>query len=146
MDTVEAKETTIPIVLSVVGALIFLVYGLTAGGFTAAGAIVVALAIWLIVGVGLALLACFLASALLGPDYGKLGPATLKLTAAFLFPTAIGLLIPGIGWLVSLALYLGLIGWLFQLDIWETVLTAILIFLVRLGTGALVGIAVGATM
>jgi len=143
----EAKEVTIPAILLGAGIVIFVAASLAAGqGPAGLGLTLLALLIWLGVGVALAVGACFLAASMLKTSYGNLGPAILKLAACFAFPTAVAMVIPVFGWVVSLALYLALIAWLFELDFWDVIATAVIIWLVRLVTLLVVASAIGAAM
>lgn len=128
----DAKEVKIPLILLVVGLVLYFGYGLAFAGPAGAAVLLMAAGIQLVFGIVVAIPACFLAASLLGTSYGSVGTATLKLAAIIIFPTAASLLIPIFGWLVALMLYWFLIGFLFDLEPMEVIYTALIIWGVRL--------------
>ena len=80
-DTVDPMEVRIPGACLVVGLVLLLVYGFVKGGASGAGDILAAVAIELLLGVPLGVLACFIAAKVLGTDFGLLRTAIVKLAA-----------------------------------------------------------------
>lgn len=83
-----------------------------------------------IIEVILALGACFITAKLLGTSFGNLGSAIVKLTAIVLFPSAVGLILPG-GWIWTIIFYLGLLYALFDLDGWEPIYFAVILYAIE---------------
>ena len=89
----DPKDFQIPIVLIIVGFLIWAFVGYRMMG-TAGPAIALAvIGVGAVIGTALMIAAAFLTAKLLGMSFGELGPAVLKLAAIYLFPAAVGLLI-----------------------------------------------------
>ena len=139
-DAMDPKEVKYPLILLIVGLVLFLLYGLIKGGFSGAGMILGTVGLQLVMGLPLAVLACFLTAKILSIDFGLLHTAILKLAAAFVFPAAVGVMLPVplLGWLVSLVLYWAMLEKFFELEPTELVTCVILIFLVRLVAGIVV--------
>jgi hypothetical protein len=88
----------------------------------------------LLIMIPLGIVACFITAKLMGISFGELRSACVKLAAIFTFPGAVALIIPvtPLAWLVSIILYFGLLIWFFELEGWEPVVCAVVIWLVRL--------------
>ena len=127
----EAKEVKIPAALLGIALVVFVGYGFYTAGAAGAAMALVALGIQLVIGVVLAIIACFITAKLMGISFGPIGTASLKLAAIFAFPAAVSLFIPLVGWLVALFLYFGLLAWLFDLEGMEVVVCAIVIWGIR---------------
>jgi len=127
----DPKEVKIPAALLGISLLVFLGYGLLAGGAGGAVAVLIVLGAQLVVGICLGILACMVTARLMSTSFGPLNTAILKLAAVFAFPTAIAAVIPVIGGLVALALYWGLLTWLFDLEGMEVVVCTFVIWVVR---------------
>ena len=135
-------EVKIPLVLLVAGLIILLVYGLIAGGTVGVGKVLLSILAELAIGVPLAIVACFMAAKMMGIDFGLLHTAMLKLASAFIFPVAVGVIIPipVIGWLVPLLLYWLMLEKFFDLDPTDLIVCVILIFVVQTGAAFLAGL------
>jgi len=135
------KQRTIP--LGMVGAAVVIIGGVivSMGGVEAAAGSWAQLALSTGIGVGLMLVALFITARLMGIGFGPVDSAIIKLTAIYLLPSAIQLAILAttgigfIGWLVSIVLYLVLLGWLFDLELSETLICAVVIFMVNFVAG-----------
>lgn len=127
----DAKEVTIPTVLLLIAVGGFAAAGYYRGGAEGVGITLLANGLYLLIGVSLGIVACFVTASLLSIAFGPIGRASLKLAATFAFPAAVSLFIPYVGWLVSLILYLMLLGWFFELEPGELAICAFVIFVVR---------------
>lgn len=134
----DFSEVKAPVILLVVGAVISIVYGIVAVDDSSVGASVVGVLLNIALSVAFALPACFIVAKILGVSFGFLNTAVLKLAALSVFPAAIGMIIPGIGGWVALALYFGLLEWFFELDWWESVVFVIVLSVLRILAGMLV--------
>lgn len=128
----KAKEVTIPAVLLGIALAVFVGYGFYAAGAAGAGVVLMAVGVQLVIGVLLAIIACFITAKVMGISFGPLGSASLKLAAIFTFPAAVSLFIPVVGWLAALILYFALLAWLFDLEAFEAVVCAVVIWVVRM--------------
>ncbi len=142
----DAKEIKIPAALLAIATAIFLLYGLFAAGTLGVSVMLVALAFQIFVGVAVGLVACLIASKLIGFSLGTLGPTTLKLAAIYTFPAAVGALIPFVGWIIALALFFVLLTWLFELEGREAILCSVIVFVVYMGASIFIQGAVMAAM
>ena len=135
----QLKDRFAPYAMLAVGVLVILARPLIRSGPIDAVAAFGWLAITMIVGVGLMAVGCLITARLLGTVFGEVGPAFLKLAAIFLFPTAIGSLLPP-WWssLVATALFFGLLLWLFDLEVYEAAVFALVMILIRWGIFAVI--------
>lgn len=114
---------------------------------------VIAVTVQLVVYVPLLLVALFLAVKLLDVSFGSLWTGLLKLMAVVLGPSAVGAIVavasaPLIGSLmgsltgsvVSVAFYWGLLMFLFGLDLGETFMLVVIIFVMKLAGAFLLGV------
>ena len=140
--TTDPMEVKVPILLLSIGLVIIVAYGFIKGGPSGGALIIGSALIQLAIGVPLAILACFIAARIADIHFGLLHTAVLKLASAFLFPSAVALVIPIgiIGWLVSLLLYWMMLEKFFDLDPTELAVCIIAIFIVRLGAVLLGGL------
>lgn len=134
MTRPQIKDRLAPYGMLAAGVIIILARPLIQSGPLDAVATFGWLAITMIVGVGLMALGCWITAKLLGTVFGDERVAFVKLAAIFLFPTAIGSLLPP-WWssLVATALYFGLLLWLFDLDVYEAAVFALVMILIRGG-------------
>ena len=132
------KEVTVPVALLAVGLVLFAVAGLLLGGAVGAGVYLLMVAVQLVVGVPLGILACFITARILQGSFGYLNTAILKLAAIFVFCGAVAAVVPYVGWLISLPVYWGLLAWLFELEVAEVVVLTIVLWVVRLFVAGLV--------
>jgi hypothetical protein len=128
---VNNSETTVPLGLLTAGILILLGIAFASAG--AAGVVVIAfgLGVYLAINVVLGILACYATASLCNTSFGFLGTASLKLAAIITLPLAIAALIPAIGWLIALILYLVLIGVLFELEPFEVMVFVLVLMVIR---------------
>ncbi len=127
----DAKEYKIPAGMLVVGlGLLLLRAGLGAGEdpFWAEALYIL---LGLAVSVAIAVPVCFLAASLLGVSFGLLSSAVLKLAGIFAVTSAIRAFVPFFGGIISLAVYLSLLVLLFELEWFEALVYAILLWLVN---------------
>lgn len=112
----------------------YVVAGYELFGQQAAWAIFARLGSEVALGVALAILGCYVAGAVMNIDFGPLNIASLKLAAAFVFPSAVGtfLFAPPFAVIVSAILYFLILSWLFDLNLIDTIILAAMIAGVRL--------------
>jgi hypothetical protein len=130
----DAIEIKIPLALLLAGLAIIAGYALLIAGPELAMAVVTLQMVLLLIMIPLGIVACFITAKLMGISFGELRSACVKLAAIFTFPGAVALIIPvtPLAWLVSIILYFGLLIWFFELEGWEPVVCAVVIWLVRL--------------
>jgi hypothetical protein len=130
----DPRDFQIPIVLILVGFLIWAFVGYRMMG-TAGPAIVLAvIGVGAVIGTAIMIAAAFLTAKLLGMSFGELGPAILKLAAIYLFPAAVGSLFP-FGVLLALVLWFALLLWMFEIEVFQAIVFVIVLFVVRLAVG-----------
>lgn len=127
----DAREVKIPLILLVFGVVIYVVAGVVGAGAAGAAIVLLGIAIQIVLGVALGIAGCFLAAKLLDTSYGPIDTACLKLAAVIVFPSAIAAFIPIFGWLVALLIYWGLLAMLFDLEPFEVIATALIIWVTR---------------
>ncbi len=125
----EAKEFKIPVALTVVGFALLLARAYVdpqgAGMLTAFINLVIATAVGVALGIG----ACFLAARVLDTSFGFLSSAIYKLTGTFTFTAGVAGAVGGPwGWFLSLPIYFGLLSWLFELDMLETIVFTLILW------------------
>ncbi|GEM_PF-1969476 len=138
----DAKEVKVPAALLIAGVVIVVAHGVwlagPAGGVLMLAALLIGLLINLIVGV----IGCLITVRLVGSSFGFFWNAILKLSAVIVFPFAVAISIPVLGWVLAFGLYLGLLRWLFDLQWFEVVVLVVVLMLVdffaRFATTALV--------
>lgn len=140
-EAAPAKDYLIPLALIAAGFGISASYGLIHNGVAGLAGIAIYTSVATVVRVGLGVIACLITARIMGAAFGYAGSALLKLAAIFLFPSAVELFLPSIaGWIVGLILYWGLIEWLFELDAMETIVFAVVIWLVNIAAIFLVAV------
>jgi hypothetical protein len=127
-EAAPAKDYKIPAILLVIGILLYLLWAAFTGGAHAAAGMLIDIPVTLAFKLVIGTVACLLTSKIMGTAFGYVGSALLKLAAVFIFPGAVTLFIPWIGWLVALLLYWGLLEWLFELDALESIVFVIVIW------------------
>ena len=129
--------------LLAVSLVIYLAVGFWGAGKAGAATAVSMIAIQLGLLVPIGLLSCFVGAKILKTSFGTLGSAALKLTTLFVVSDAVaslaGLfpvdnLLTVFIYLLTPIIYLWLLAWLFDLELFEVFYFAIIIFVVRLGT------------
>lgn len=129
MDT----EVKAPALLLGIGVIIQVIAGFVGGGGTGAAAVLLAVVIIIALRLALALPACYLTAKIMNTGFGYLSTAILKLAAIAVFPSAVSMLIPipVINWLIAVAIYFGLIMWLFQVEFFEAFILTVVIWLMN---------------
>lgn len=140
--TSDATEFKIPVALLIAGLAIIFGYALVVAGPSLAKAVILMQVIGLAIMIPLGIVACYITAKLLSIDFGDVRSASAKLAAIFTFPSAVALLIPWgpVAWLVSVLLYLGLLTWLFDMEGWDPLICAIVIWLVRIAATIIAGV------
>ena len=88
------------------------------------------------VSTGLGIVALLVAGHFLGVNFGTLGTAILKLAGTFAFTNVLSLMLDPLGcmgFLITLAVFLGLLQYLFLLEAADLIWTALIIWLVQVG-------------
>lgn len=122
-----------PIVMLVGGVAVVMGMSVTAGGREALLYPIV-LAIELVFGV----LGLYVATKLWLGGVGPLGLAILRLAGIYAVTDVVSLLTQPlliVGWLITAAVYVGLLAWLFELEVMESVILALITFLLKLIAG-----------
>ena len=133
------RDTVVPWVLIGVGV----------AGYVLAAALADAPLAQLLVGLGLLALvqvllmvgAAYLTAMLTGTSFGDLSTAFVKLAGVVLCAGAVGALIP-FGGLLSFFVFLGLMLWLFELEVWQAVVFAIVLWAVQFAVAMVLAAAV----
>lgn len=138
----DATEFKIPVALLIAALAIIFGYALVIAGPSIAKAVILMQVIGLAIMIPLGILACFITAKVLSIEFGPIRSASAKLAAIFTFPSAVALLIPWgpVAWLVSVLLYLGLLAWLFDMEGWDPLICAIVIWLVRIAATIIAGV------
>lgn len=134
----DPRHTKVAVALLVVGVLMHVGRGQFLGGDAAAEAALWKVARNLAVGLPLMLGSCFLTARIMGISFGSLPAAVLKLSAIYVFPGAVALLLGlwapwYVGPLVALFLFCTLLTRLFELDGIEPLVCGLVMWLVTLG-------------
>jgi hypothetical protein len=127
----DPKDVLIPVVLLVAGLLLFWVGVLWRTNPQVASLTMGFVAVAAVLETVLGILAAYLTSSISGISFGELRTAALKLAGILLFTGALAFLIP-LGWIIALFVYLGLLVWLFELDMREALLFAVVLWFMRL--------------
>lgn len=112
----EAKDRQIPIVLIVVGLILYAIAAFTRSGPAGAASVVVAALVLGLVQTVLLTLAAFIASSIMGISFGELPTAALKFAGVALVVGGLSAILPWAG-LIWLVVFLGLVVYLFELQI-----------------------------
>ena len=136
MDADIAKEKQIPIILIVIGLIIWVIVGFARFD-------VGPLWIVLIVGIDatvrtlLLIAAAYVTAGLMSVSFGDLRAAFLKFTAVVVFSGAVGAAIP-FGGIIAAVVAFGLLLWLFDLEVYQAVVFTIIYWVVSLVAGIIV--------
>lgn len=129
----DKKDFTYPLALLLIGVVVFVGYGLFLGEASPSQTLLT-LGIITTVQVIIGIIGCYIVASMMSIGFGTLGTASLKLAAVMVFPDAMSLLvpIPFVNWIVALVLYFSLLAWLFSLDVTETFVLVVVLFIIRL--------------
>lgn len=130
----DPKDKSIPLILLGVGVLVLIVRGMFFAGPAGAGATLAALAIVTAIGTTLMVFAAILTAKLIGASFGELGSAVLKFAAIYVFAAALGALIP-FGGIVVFFVSLGLLMWLFDIEMMQAVVFSVVLWVVNFVLG-----------
>src|SRR5258705_12352879 len=109
------KDVQIPLTLIVVAFLLFALAGYRVAGPRGPAIAMAGVGVAAVIGTALMLAAAFVTASMIGVSFGELGPAALKLAAIYLFPAAVGTLLPYAGFF-ALIIWLALLPSPFELD------------------------------
>ena len=130
----DPKDLLVPIALLVVGLLLYWAGDLWRVNPPAAGRTMGIVAVAAVLETVLGILAAYVTSSISGISFGELGTAALKLAGILVFTGALAFLIP-FGGFIAFFVYLGLLVWLFELDMREAMLFAVVLWIMRLLVG-----------
>lgn len=134
-----------PAVMLLLGGGIVVSYLLSSSGVGGALLYVVVLSIELIVGVA----GLWAASAIWLGGMGPLGLGILRLAGIYAMTDMIALFLGElafVGWLIQLVCYVAMLAWLFELDPAESILLAILTFVLKIVAGFAIAIVLAGVM
>jgi hypothetical protein len=127
--TDHAKERQIPLVLIGLGLALYVVAAFVRTGPQGVGPTLLAVLLGGVAQTAILVAAAFLLATVIGISFGEVGPAVLKFAAAALVGGAVSALIP-YGGIVAIFVFLGLIMWLFELEVPYAVALTILYLVV----------------
>ncbi|MEX0885031.1 MAG: hypothetical protein WD009_01210 [Phycisphaeraceae bacterium] len=132
----ETRDRWVPLVLLTVGVaalgpVLAIVIGVDGrlGRWMLIGALT-----YLVLGTALGIVALLIAGHFLGVNYGRIGTVALKLAGTFAMTSVIRVLVAPVGcmgMLITLAVFLGLLQYLFELEPVDLIWTALIIWLVQ---------------
>ncbi len=111
--------------------VILIGFGFSSEGLAGAAVVLLVLGVHLLISVVLGIVACFITAAVLKTSFGEVGTAAVKLAAIMSFPLPVAMVIPILGWLVALVLYFALLMILFDLELFDVIVFAIVLSGVR---------------
>jgi hypothetical protein len=132
----DPKDVQIPLVLVVLGFLLFAITGYRLSGAGGPAVMMAYIGVATVLGTILMIAAAFVTAKLIGASFGELSTASLKLAAIYIFPAAIGSLMP-FGGFLAFFIWLGLLLWLFELEVYQAVVFAIVLWVVNFLVGLL---------
>jgi hypothetical protein len=130
----DPKDSTIPTVLIVIAFILIAIAGYRMGGADGPLQAIMILSIASLITTTLMIFAAFITASLIGVSFGELRTASLKLSAIYLFSTALALFIP-YGGILIFFLWLGLLMWLFELEVYQAVVFSIVLWVVNFLVG-----------
>ena len=137
----DAKEKSIPLALITLGVALYCVAAFVHVGPAGAGATLMLVTIGAAVQTVLLIVAALIVGSLMGVSFGTVPSAVLKFAAATLFAGGLGALVSTGGGLIGLFVFLGLVAWLFEIElVYAIVLTVVYVlvsFVVALGLAAM---------
>jgi hypothetical protein len=127
----DPSEVVVPIVLLVAGLLLFWAGALWRANPKVASLAMGFIAVAAVLETVLGIVAAYATSSISGISFGELRTAALKLAGILVFTGSLAFLIP-FGGLIAFFVYLGLLVWLFELDMREAMLFAVVLWVLRL--------------
>lgn len=129
-----------PLTMLIVGGCVMMgVYANSGGREDLSGATLALLyPVGLAIQLGFGLVGLWLATKVLIDDAGPLHLALLRLAGIYACTDVVGLIVAPLfmlGWLIQGAVYLGMLMWLFELDVTESIVLALITFLLKVGAG-----------
>jgi len=120
----HAKEQKIPLILIAIGFSLYVLAVYLPKGASGVGPTLLAVLIAGIVQTAILIASAFLVGTLLSVNFGAFSSAVLKFAGAALFCGGIGAIIP-FGGIAALFIFLGLIMWLFEMELTYAVILTI---------------------
>src|SRR5687768_744249 len=130
----HAKERQVPLILVAVGAALYVLAAFVRTGPAGVGPTLLAVLIGGIVQTAILICAALLVATLLGVSFGTVPSAALKFAGAALASGGVAAVIP-YGGIVALFVFLGLIIWLFELELMYAVVLTVVYFGVAFAVG-----------
>lgn len=122
------KETQIPLILTAAGLALYVVAAFVRTGAGGVGATLTAVLIGAAIQTVLLVVIALIVGTLMSVSFGSIGSAALKFAAASIASGGIAALLPG-GGIVALFVFLGLVMWLFEIELtYAVVLTVVYLF------------------
>lgn len=123
----HATERRIPLILIVVGLALYAVAGFVRAGSAAVAPVLMVVILGGIVQTILLIAAAFIVAMMLNVSFGDFRSAVLKFAGATLASGGLGAIIP-FGGIVAAVIFLGLILWLFELEVPYAIVLAVVDF------------------
>jgi hypothetical protein len=132
--TDDSRERKIPLILIAAGVLIYVAAAFARAGSAGVGATLVGVLIGGAIQTALLIAAALVVGTLLKVSFGDLPSAALKFAGAALVSGGIATLIP-YGGILALFVFLGLVMWLFEVELTYAVVLTVVYFAVSLAVG-----------
>lgn len=123
------KERQIPSALIAVGLAMYAIAAIAFAGPRGVPPTLLAVSIGAAVQTALLIAAALIVGSLLSVGFGTMRSAALKFAAVSLVSGGISALVPG-GWIIALFVFLGLVVWLFEIEMTYAVVLTVVYFLV----------------
>ncbi|QDT31147.1 hypothetical protein [Thalassoglobus polymorphus] len=127
----EENEDKVSLGLLVIGSVILCWAGVSSSGVEDGLIIILVYGLYTLLSVVAGVAAAFITAAIMKVSFGVIGSAVLRLAATIVFSTAIAETIP-FGGLLSLITYFGLLMWFFELELFEVIIFAVILSIMRL--------------
>lgn len=123
------KERQIPYVLIAVGLAMYAIAAIAFAGPRGVAPTLLAVSIGAVVQTALLIAAALIVGSVLSVGFGTMQSAALKFAAVSLVSGGVGVLVPA-GWIIALFVFLGLVVWLFEIEMTYAVVLTVVYFLV----------------
>jgi hypothetical protein len=126
----------VPLILAAIGVALYVLSGFIYKGKLSGSELWLAIAIGAVIRTVLLVIAAIITATVAKISFGDLKSAILKFAGIILFAGGLTSVIP-LGGLIGLFVFLGLIAWLFELEIVYAIVLTVVYALVSFGVGAL---------
>lgn len=131
-----ATDFIIPLGLLIAGLLLYAVGGMMHVGKRDLQVYMILIAVAAVIETVLRVIAAFITAAVIGTSFGEVKTALLKLAGIFIFVGGFGTLFGGASFIGAI-FALGLLMWLFEMEMFEAVVFTVISWVVGLGAGLL---------